>query len=183
VVDRHEVDTDVIYWEEALPVRVTWRSVPLQLIDLASNGLDAVSTLSQELYHDFIKRGTMELMVFGREGFENILPFATFEVCALGGPGDGPVRVIAVDRKGEGLHLLAWDHEEQQLVRRHRVDVTPPDDGTPYHVTSGFALECPAANSAERTFQYKDRRYEVLAQGGIQSLPDPPPGANAAPSP
>ena len=166
-----------------MPVRVSWTRVPLQLIDIASNGRDAVSVLSQELYHDYLKRGTMALMHLGREGFENVMPFVTFEICAIEPATDEPVWIVAVDRKGEALHLLAWDPEEQQLVSRQEVAVTPPDDEAPYHVPRGFALACPLTGSTERIVQYKRRRFLVLAQGRLKSLPDAPSQPNTAPSP
>ena len=171
VVDQQEVHTDVIRWETGLPERVSWGNVPHQMIDLGANGIDAVSVLSQELYQDFIERGTMALMVLGREGFENILPFATFEVCAYEASVGGLLHVIAADRKGEALHLLAWDQEEQRLSRQHHVSVTPPGEGPPYQVARGFALACPSAGAGDLGIQYKGQRYQVTAEQRLQVLP------------
>lgn len=148
--------------------------VPLELWDLLGDGRDAVSVMSQELYHDFIKRGTMDLLTWREGRFESLLPRPVFELCALETGPEQPLWVVAVTRKADALLLLTWTAGEARLKELQRIAVTPPDKGPPWHVSHGFALACSFPGDPQNTVQYRDRHFKLGPNGQLSEIPPPP---------
>ncbi len=142
------------------------KRVPLELLDLSGSGRDAVTTLSTELYLEFLVTGTMDIMRWHGGKFQSLLPFKAFEVCALEPDGGLPLLVVAVTRKKHTLHLLKYDGTDERLVSVWRVKVSPPEDRSkPYNVPRGFALACSFPNARPHRVQYRNRVFNLSKEG------------------
>ncbi len=143
--------------------------LPIAHWDLLGNGVEAIHSISDELWQDFLRTGTSTLTGWQPAGADERLPFAAFEVCvanpevakpapdapaaAAGAPA--PVLdLFAVERTGKRLHLLRPEGSGR-LRSLATVAVTPPDDGSRWSAPSGFALSCLGGHAV----QYKDVRY------------------------
>ncbi len=143
--------------------------LPIAHWDLLGDGRDAVHSVSDELWQDFLRTGVSTLTLWQPAGAVEALPFVAFEVCvanpeavqpAAGAPVDAaPAKVPAIDlfaveRTGKRLHLLRPD-ATGRLRSLAEFAVTPPDDGSRWSAPSGFALSC----LGRYAVQYKTEQY------------------------
>jgi hypothetical protein len=114
--------------------------IPTTLVDLDGDGVDVMLCVSTELHQDYLKRGTMTAIAWDSSGPVDLLPFAAFEVCALGS-GPGPLLLAAAERSRDRLHVLA--RSGPRLASVASAPVPGLSEGPAWHSESGFALACP----------------------------------------
>ncbi len=144
-----------------------FRRVPLELIDLRFAGDEAVSVLSQELYQDFMKRGTMQLVSWTGAGFEPVLEQPVFEVC-VAAVDEPKVQLAVVEKDQRTLKLLELPPSaDMPVMELASLAVKPVAEGPRFNVPTGFALSC---DRAKKQVQYKSQRYHVV-DNALKPLP------------
>lgn len=162
----------VLVWSEpddAAPRAWLWRPtesgggglelshLPVGALDWRGDGVEALVSVSTELWQDFLRVGTQRLLRVSDAGVEDLLPFEAFEFCVPAAPQDSQAAaLVAVARHGAALHLLAPGRDGRYRSVAQR-PVSPPDDGSRWSVPSGFALAC----LGDGKIQYKDSYFTV----------------------
>lgn len=163
VPEAHEPRASYVFLREG---KVTWgefKRLPLQLIDLHFGQMESVLTLSQELFHDFMKRGTTGLIHWEGDSFQPKLDELAFEIC-----------VVKVQEPGVFLAVVSKDQRELKVITSlgppgmplqsaGEFKVTPASEGPKFSVPTGFALSC---NRERGTVQYKSQHF-ALKQGRL----------------
>jgi len=153
--------------------KVHWgrfKRLPLELIDLRFSQQEAVLTLSQELYHDYLKRGTTDLLQWQGGRFESILEKPVFELC-VAAVREPHVYFAAVPQAKKSVLLLRAS-EDMSLPMNSvwQTTVSPPSEGPRYTVPTGFALSC---DREKGRVQYKSSRF-TFADGALKPIADAP---------
>ena len=170
VPEEHAPKATYGYMEDGEVKWNEFKRLPLDLLDLHFAKMETVLTLSQELYHDFLKRGTTDLLMWEGGRFLSSLERPMFEICvaAVREP-----QVIFAGVKQDKKTLLLFHFSPGEFRRIHELwstAVKPPTEGPAYSVPSGFALSCDRATGI---VQYKQRRFKIDGEQLI-ALPDAP---------
>ncbi len=170
VPEAHEPRASYVWIADG---KVHWgefKRLPLTLIDLRFSQHEAVHTLSQELYHTYLKRGTSDLLQWQGGGFTSVLQAPVFELCVVA-VQEPHVYLAAVPTDKRSLRLLvAAESSNMPVNELWQQAVTPPSEGGPYTVPSGFALSC---DRDAGQLQYKRLRFQFRDRT-LQPLPDAP---------
>ena len=152
-----------VHWGE-------FKRLPLTLIDLRFSQQEVVHTLSQELYHAYLKSGTTDLLQWQGGGFTSLLQEPLFELCVVA-VQEPHVYLGVVPTDKHSLRLLvASESPDMPMNELWQQTVTPPSEGGPYTVPSGFALSC---DQDAQQLQYKRQRFQFRDRT-LKPLPDAP---------
>ncbi|GEM_PF-5345970 len=138
------------------------RHIPLRCIDVTGDGVEVLTLLSPQLYQEYMKEGTMDVVRWDGRKPVSVLPDKMFEVCALDPGMRRPLAFAAVTRAApHRLHILGWNAKPKSYVSYQALPVSPPDDGAHWQIEEGFALDCRPGfdGSVDQHVQYKTRHF------------------------
>ncbi|HAN32634.1 MAG TPA: hypothetical protein DCQ06_13645 [Myxococcales bacterium] len=140
---------------------------PLSAVDLNGDGGEELIAISQELYQDYFKTGTMELLQWQpSHQFVPSFKAAPFEFCLTSDAKGNPlvVQVTADQKRIELLEPLEASRVTWRSLNRHKV--TPAKQGPNFSVPTGFALSCTASPGrvqfATKYFDVRTRRFVLV---------------------
>jgi hypothetical protein len=145
--------------DQGLATLAPYAQLPIAHWDWRGDGVDAIYSVSDELYQDYLKTGTTRLVAFDQNQPRDLLPFAAFEVCVPfpeQASGAAPLRLVAAERRRPRLHLLEVG-KNGNYRSVGQIAVGRVDDGSRWSITSGFALHC----QGDGAIQFRAEHYRV----------------------
>ena len=144
---------------------------PLSVVDTSGDGVEEVVVVSQELYQDFFKTGTMQLLRWSpgeKMALSPVFERPVFEYCFTKDATGKPlvVAVRADQRQLRLLEPLRWRRPAFRTLDSR--PVVPAKRGPAYSIPTGFALSCAAGPSR---VQYASERFGVDSRKFVMATP------------